>query len=235
MKLILKLNNPQEEADSIREALRHADISVVAEDGKTVLITESLVEGKLDLTDSVLLSDTWERVHDLIAIINGAARIEGAALNRVALLHIAYVDAQGRRQHMPNIGKAYIVLPVLRSRLPDPSPFISIALSDRAAARALCLFSHDLDWVNLYRIYEVIAEDVNNHNIINRGWATQEETRAFTASANNASVTGEHSRHGKLNNSRPRHTIQLADARHLIGRILREWLNSKVTAHSGAT
>ncbi|WP_173066912.1 hypothetical protein [Sulfurimicrobium lacus] len=98
------------------------------------------------------------------------------------------------------------------------------------------LFSLDHDWVNLYRIYEVIEEDAKQPGkpkrgwVVKRGWATPDEYDAFTGSANNASVAGDHSRHGKINGGTPQRTMHLDEARHTVQRILRDWLNSKVAA-----
>lgn len=239
MKLIIQLSNPEEEVNSMREALRFTDISVAIEDEKIVLETESVVKWELNLADNDLICKTWERVHEFLAIINGAACIESAALPRVYLAQLVYVDETGQRQHLPNIGRMYGVLPGLRSRPPDPSLFISLGLEDLAAAKAMRLFSLEHDWVNLYRIFEVIEEDVKQPVkakrgwVVKRGWATPDEYDAFTGSANNASVTGDHSRHGKINGGTPHKTMHLADARHMIQRILRYWLNSKVAAGVG--
>ena len=120
------------------------------------------------------------------------------------------------------------VLPALRTGPPDPSGFIAVGLKDGAAAKVLRLISRELDWCNLYRIFEVIVVQVQESGIVDSGWATEPEIDAFRCSANNESVTGDDARHGKPFGGTPRNTMELPDAQHVIKRIVRGWLASKV-------
>ncbi len=153
-------------------------------------------------------------------------------MHGIALANVAYEDREGNQQHLPGVARMRGVLPALRSSPPDPSEFISVALRDRAAAKALRLLSRELDWCNLYRIFEVVTGDVGDPQIVASGWASQIEIDAFTASANNESVTGDASRHGRPSNGTPRNTVELPDAQHVLKRIVRGWLRSKVTPRS---
>ena len=89
-------------------------------------------------------------------------------------------------------------------------------------AKALRLCSRELDWVNLYRIYEVISEDI--------GGLTSKEFDIFAGSANNSKVAGDYSRHGKMKEKTPKKTMKLADAQHLIKSKVREWVYGKLNS-----
>jgi hypothetical protein len=228
MKLVILLSNPEEEAVAISKALHETSIVVECEAGKVVLITDKLVPEVLDLNDHDLIHRTWNRVRELVAIMNGASCVEPGTLNKISLSNLAYTAEDGQRRHMPITAQLHAVLPAMRYAPPDLASFISLALMDTAAAKALRLFSGDSDWVNLYRVYEVI-EEAARPGIVKSGWATNAEMRRFKMSANKASITGDASRHGNTGNAvTSAQGMSRVEAAHLIGRILRLWLNSKL-------
>ena len=234
MKLSIQLHNQEHDADAITQALCHTNIKVEVNDGRVVLATETLVPTAFEVTNAALVYDAWQRINELIAIMNGAARVEGGALHEVTLAGVAYEDGMGRWQNFPNVARMRAVGPALRATPPDPSKLISIALSDKAAAKGLRLVSRDLNWCNLYRIFEVVADEVQESGIVRSRWATAAQINAFKCSANNESVTGDDSRHGGSRGGTHKNTMELADAQHLIKRILRGWLNSKTAQRSSS-
>lgn len=240
VKLYVRLLNPEAEAAAIAKALTKTSIKVGIEAGQITLLTDTFVQGNLEATNYPFIREIWLRVHELIAIINGAGLVEGGVISRLNLLYVDYENSEGKRAVMPNVGDSDIVLPALRTSIPDPSPFVALALNDRAVAKTLRLFVPDSDWVNLYRIFEIIRHDIPIARMEAAGWATKKEIRAFTLSANDPAITGDFARHGKLlpgvekpgRQSPPKpaqpNTLSLAMARHLVGRLLRAWLNHKV-------
>lgn len=230
MKLHIQLQNPAADIDAVTHALSRTDIRAVIESGQIVLRTEMLVPGAIDPADADLVFDVWQRIVELLAVVSGAGRVEGATLPRLELAAVTYEDASGVRQFLPDIGRMRGVLPGVRATPPDPSKLVAFALRDAAAAKALRLASRELDWCNLYRIFEVIAEAVGEGQIVRNCWATASEIDAFKCSANNQLVTGDDARHGKTIKGTPRNTLELPDAQHLIKHILRLWLNEKAAA-----
>lgn len=227
MKLLLKLVNFADELDPIAQALARTDIEAFVEGGRVVLKWDAIVERDIASCDAQRRKETWNRVHELIAIVNGAGRLEGTILNAVNLGQLCYLDPHGEEQFFPIYADFDGMLPACRSGLPDPSQFVSLGLHNEAVAKALRLFSGHLDWVNLYRIFEVIVEDVPKVDLIRLGWATHDDCNAFTGSANNASVTGDSARHGKIGEGVPRSTMSLANAQRFVSGLLRTWLEMK--------
>jgi hypothetical protein len=88
----------------------------------------------------------------------------------------------------------------------------------------------DLDWIDLYKVYEVIKHDVGGEVGITRaGWANASEISAFGASANRPDVSGDQARHARLPGSPPKRTMSLPEARQLVQRLVKGWLDSKTT------
>jgi hypothetical protein len=104
-----------------------------------------------------------------------------------------------------------------------------ISQKDEGIAKVLRLQERKGDWINLYRILEVIREDMGGDPAIAaKGWANESDIEAFTASANNTAVTGDDSRHGNLKSKRPKRTMSLTKARHVIAGITRGWFDYKM-------
>lgn len=112
-------------------------------------------------------------------------------------------------------------------KVPD---WIRIGLSDEKVAKVLRLFgANEHDWVSLYRLYEVIEDDIGGiEKITGKGWITKTLVKRFKHTANSPSVVGDTSRHGKESTSPPKNPMNLAEAKSLIEVILHNWLRSKL-------
>lgn len=107
--------------------------------------------------------------------------------------------------------------------------WIDVAVKNPAVAKALRLRdSGGLDWVELYRLYEVIESDTPQSEIVRNAWATKAEIRRFKYTANSPAALGDQARHGKERSLPPIDPMDLSCARSLIGRILERWISSKV-------
>ncbi len=219
MELLILLDNPWDDLEKFRDSLKSLDCSIIVENGRMTIKTSALAED-VDVSDNNAVSQVWEDVNNFVDVINGAAIVEGYSLSPMRLYYVKYIDDKGAIQFLPNIGNMYAVLPSPRASEPDISQFIPLALGDKAVAKALRLCSRELDWGNLYRIYEVISEDM--------GGLTDKYFKIVKASANTSQVTGDHSRHGKIKVGTPKETMKLADAQHLIKSKVREWIYEKI-------
>jgi hypothetical protein len=82
-----------------------------------------------------------------------------------------------------------------------------------------------LDWVNLYRILEIVESDVGRMNAT--GWATKSSTRLFKHTANSPGALGLEARHGAESTQPPEHPMTISEARALVYSIVHAWLRSK--------
>lgn len=118
---------------------------------------------------------------------------------------------------------------------PAPTPprsavLLQLAAEDAAIAKVLRLLSAPdaMTWVGLYRIHEVIEDDVGGqHKLEKQGWGSADDLRRFKHSANSVQVGGDKSRHGKEPQVPPKNPMTLAEAEAYARYIVQAWLASK--------
>lgn len=101
---------------------------------------------------------------------------------------------------------------------PGPS-YLALVDSHPHLAEVLDLMGADTKtptWVELYKVYEIIRDDVRPDKIETRGWATGTEISAFTASANRSDVSGTGARHARQSGGPPKRTMTINDGRQFI-------------------
>lgn len=119
---------------------------------------------------------------------------------------------------------------VIEERRPtDPIPiWLQASQMDSAINKVFRLFGQQHDWVNLYKIFEVIESDIGGiSNIANQGWSTKTQIKTFKHTANSPNVVGDDARHGKEDTAPPSTPMLLSEARALIETLVHHWLRSK--------
>ena len=177
---------------------------------------------------------------EIISLINGAASLVLGMRKPLAVDCVVNVDDDGARQFFVccslgirlevSASASVIAADGTVQKEPhqaDPIPdWIAIALCDTNVAKVLRLFgAGNHNWVSLYRIYDVIKGDVGD--IAKKEWATKNEIKRFTHTANSPDAIGDDSRHGAGNRPPPEKPMQLSDAKSLFKTIIHEWLRSK--------
>ena len=107
-----------------------------------------------------------------------------------------------------------------------------IALRCDAVAKIFEILSGGvLDWVNLYRIFEIVADDLGGLESIDAsGWVTKASMKLFKHTANSPSALGLEARHGASRTQPPIHPMSISEARALVNSIVHAWLRSKVSS-----
>jgi hypothetical protein len=196
--------------------------------------------GMEDLTE---VSAVRDKAHEIIGLLDGAARIVLGTRVSIGFGGVALIRPDGSRVHYASGSAttrtgARVSSVTLRHddgteevfNLADPAAeWVRIGLSDRVVADVLRLVAlKPLDWVNLYRILEVIGEDVGGrHGISGRRWATKAALDRFRHTANSRAAIGDEARHGKEHTQPPSDPMTLAEARSLIETVLHNWMRTK--------
>lgn len=106
----------------------------------------------------------------------------------------------------------------------------SIAMHNTNVAEAVRIFGTlKNNWFNLYKIYEIVRDDVGGHNnLINTGWAqNKDDISRFTGTAQRSELIGDEARHSRMKGSPPSNPMSHSEAQALIRTILVKWISSK--------
>jgi len=105
-----------------------------------------------------------------------------------------------------------------KSRLPN-----LLKIRDTEIDKAIELFNAP-NWVNLYKVYEIIQDDPNGVNLL-KTFKTEVESFAHTANCRNA--IGDNARHATLKYKSPKKPVSYDDAKKIIRNILIQWIEIK--------
>ena len=105
--------------------------------------------------------------------------------------------------------------------------WLELSKRDAHVKRALYLIKDEFETRSgLYKVYEVIQEDVGN--IPKKGWCNLAELKRFKQTANSPEALGVDARHGEMIPAPP-DPMSLSSAKSLIRRLLDEWFKEKRT------
>ena len=184
--------------------------------------------------------DVYAASADVVGRLNGAALAGTGMLSPIVTTVVYETQADGTKHMWDYGGRVPIRLPppdvTKADGSRDPTKLLyQASLADNALARALRVLAIGFpDWVTLYRLYEIIKEDMGGESgIIEQGWITRGDLRRFRHSANSPSVAGPHARHGVDGGAKPpKAPMSLADAQVVFGRMFESWAAMKIPALS---
>lgn len=103
-----------------------------------------------------------------------------------------------------------------------------LALEDEKVAELVELLDRGDNWVNLYRIYEFIQDNIDgDDNIVARGWWSQSEKDLFKQTANSRNAIGDDARHARENYTAPENPMTQAEAKRMIETLIDHWLRHR--------
>lgn len=193
--------------------------------------------------------EVLQRAADELAVLSGLLMLERNARESLRSGAVYRLDADGGKDiflHLQDsirvrgeVGSLGAVVTddsgQVITRPPPASRVASLSKlssADASVAKVLRLLSaHDaMTWVGLYRIYEVIEDDIGGqHKLEKRSWGTPEDLKRFKHSANSVQVGGDNSRHGKEHQAPPKDPMKLEEAEGYVRLMINNWL-----AHKGA-
>jgi hypothetical protein len=227
---------------ALAKSLTGADIHISHDGQDYVLMSDQFAE-----------SDEAGAVHrkaeELVAFLNGASRL---ALDTIQLIRVGAVyrrrddgksdtfvflePAVSRSSTFaPTVELTYVDGTVEKFHPADPvKEWARLWLKNEKIANVFrILAGGTLDWVSLYRIFEIVRDDVGGLDAIKaNGWATKKSMSLFKRTANSPGATGLDSRHGVESTQPPSHPMTISEARALVNSIVHAWLRSN-SAESG--
>jgi hypothetical protein len=216
----------------LAESFANAD-TLIRQEGDLYTLSSSEFES-LDEAGKIAVT-----VKALIEHINGALLLALGSNVPVSSGGVYELGPDGSRRiyasvHIQGHCRAFATGQVVRAdgtieetRPADPvRQWSDLALRDKAVGDVLTLLgTKPADWVNLYRLYEIVEND--SGGIERRGWATRATIRNFKHTANHPEATGLDARHGHLSSDPPARAMLLGEAKALIHSIVQAWLREK--------
>ncbi|MBD0394812.1 MAG: hypothetical protein ICV52_13425, partial [Microcoleus sp. C1-bin4] len=83
----------------------------------------------------------------------------------------------------------------------------------------------DRNWINLYKIYEIVEKNAGKKKI--EQWIIKDKIRQFKHTANSQSAIGDEARHGVDHNDPPKEPMPKSEADALIRNLVKQWLEWK--------
>ncbi|MBD1832369.1 hypothetical protein H6F61_06600 [Cyanobacteria bacterium FACHB-472] len=232
MKWLVLLEGKESHLTSLTQLLRSPERSVIKEEGSYYLSSS-----RFDLlTDDV---EIYACATELLKLINGVAMLSLGDFKPFTLDVIVRFDEDGKRHPEVLLSAIWTIEGFgfdiewdesedFYQHPSDLEAWITIAEQDEKVKKVFrILTEREHDWVNLYKVYEVVQDDVGSR-ITEDGWATKKKTECFTRTAQSPGAIGDDARHGVEKSSQPpKNPMSLVEAQRLIILIVRKWLEWK--------
>lgn len=230
-KWLVLLEGKESHLESLTDLLRSPEWSVLKEEGSYYLSYS-----RFDLlTDEVQMCAC---ATELLNLINGAAMFYFEDFKPFTLDVLVRVDEDGKRHRECLLSATWTIEGFgfdiewdesedFYQHPSDLEAWITIAEQDEKVKKVFRIWTKcEHDWVNLYKVYEVIQDDVGRR-IIEDGWATKKKTECFSRTAQSPGAIGDDARHGVEKSEPPKNPMSLLEAQRLIIVIVRKWLEWK--------
>lgn len=222
---------------TLARLFREAGDAVVARDDDGAFLTSPALDCHSDVTD------VHREAVGILRKLNGVARMLDGSFRPVELVgrydeggnvsHIVVADTVVVRSHVEAAG---VVVSGSVTSVPPAVPpalgpkFYALANSNPNVAEALSLIAApgDLGWVDLYKLYEIVRDDLGKgqQGLISTGWITRADLSAFTGSANHPEAGGDGARHARQPGGPPNAVMTIAEAQATITRLVHRWMES---------
>ncbi len=218
--------------EELPKLFRAPEAAVFVEDGRFFL--ESSTFEEFDSAAEVI-----SEAAELLVRINGAARLAFPSFEPVSVGHVYRENEAGKEIYVYEEAlvrsreKASVVVSSTgepKEVEPAPlDPWIACAKRDRAVNKVLRLLAlPNVGWHELYKILEVV-EDEGASDLIGGPQIPKSEISRFTQTANSYLALGDAARHARERVPPPPNPMTPDNARDLILRLARLWVQRKAT------
>lgn len=234
MEWFVKIRGERSDLEGLCKSVNSRKLCIIQE-GQDFILKSA------DFNSLIDADEVRSKANEIISWINGAAMLDLGMRKSLAVDSVVKICNDGKWNffvqpeavsmlcsvNTPDVAIDGVVQQVHQKG--PISSWITVARYDTSVAKVLRLYgSSEHDWVGLYRIYEVIENDIGGVNrIVKNGWATNESIRLFKRTANSPGAIGDKSRHGGRATEPPKHPMKLSEAKSLVETIIHKWFRLK--------
>jgi hypothetical protein len=232
---LIQLVGDQLDIEILQSQLRTIDWKIIKETDGYYLTSEFLC-----LSENV--SEIVSKGKQIIDLLNGALSLHHRNHKRINTDSIVQIDEKGNRSVSVIIDKIIEVRlrvnpVVIRNGViieeENPSQiedWIAIAQKHESVRDVLHFFA-EITWWNLYKIYEIINDDIGGKNRIYK-LGSKSKIRLFTQAAQSRELLGDHARHAsKKKYPAPKTSMTIEEAYNLIKSLFENWIKLKASIH----
>ncbi len=228
-KTLIQLLGDRLDIQDLQTGLRTSDWKIIKETDGYYLTSDFLSS----IADS---KDIESKAKQIIDLLNGASSIVHRDHKKIETGSIIKVDEEGKRAIFMSINEAIKVrvrmsAVVLRKGVvEEPSSnienWITIA-QKHESVRDVLHFFNDITWWNLYKVYEIIRDDVGGQNRLYK-LVPKTELSLFTQAAQSRELLGDQARHAsKKKYPAPTTPMTIDEAFAAIKRLFEIWIKLK--------
>lgn len=192
-----------------------------------------------DFADLGSYDQVRDHTTEILTSLNGAAKLSLGSGSPIKIGSISEIRGDGTRHAYITMTSSIVVsatcsVTVIHAdgTIEEDRPaapvvtWFELSKRDARVKWALRLIENDFEtWPGLYKIYDVIEEDVGY--IPRKGWCTETELKRFKRTANSQGALDVHARHGWMDSPPPAHPMPFSSAESLIRRLLDKWFEVK--------
>lgn len=202
---------------------------VINEDGKYFLRTKEF-DGLLNA------ENVRNRAKEIIKFLSDTIYLQYRDSRPIKGGQIISIDENGKRSFYlfaeGEIQLRGVVSNLLNSNTTPPIQenqavhFYRIASDNVVVADVLAFFSRG-DWINLYKVFELIRDEVGGkEHLITKKWVNKKDLTRFTMTAQSRKSIGDQARHASENFPPHPNPMSLHEARVVIGNLVDSWIKS---------
>ncbi|MES2618114.1 MAG: hypothetical protein V4613_09550 [Bacteroidota bacterium] len=228
-RVFIKLEGEIEDINDLKRTLTSKEWEIVEMENIHYL-TSQLIDNLVDKTEIKKLS--WP----FLALLNGGASIANHLHKQVTTNSYIRYDEQGLKNIVISLEPFEFRLPLKTNNYEIPSNDKNQSLVETWVEKAqrhdnikdILFFFKEVSWINLYKIYEIIRDDVGDEVQLFKDFPNHKSNiKKFTNIANNRNAIGEKARHGSKKNAAPSYKLSIEEAHSIVRNLFEEWANTK--------
>ncbi|WP_152039942.1 hypothetical protein [Salinigranum salinum] len=188
------------------------------------------------LDQSIEVQDAGDKI---IRIIRRLGEIDSLRVRELDASTVVEIQDDGSERKVVHASATATATTTTSARVSvegeEPTPraestyeYTKLALSDDTVRELIELRDNGDHWVNLYRVYEYIQDNLESeNNIVEQGWWTESEKDRFKQTANSSEAIGHEARHGDTRVPAPSNPMDHAQAKSLIENLINNWLRHR--------
>jgi len=174
---------------------------------------------------------------EIVRRMNAVGMLRIARFDPVEVVNVVRTDTHGDvREHYVTMtstirfsGSAGVSTSGSHSRV-ELDWMLTLASCDPAVDDAFrCLTSNEPTWIQCYKLFEIVRDDVGSNNLKKYGSASDFDK--LTATANHPAASGDEGRHARMRGRGPSRTMSQREATNFIRDVVDAWLNDKRVEH----